>query len=232
MARAGSSPPTCKRLIDEFQPQTPRDDQDRHDLFVGLCSNHLCDLNLGDEVLVTGPSGKRFLLPSEPERHDYLFLATGTGIAPFRGMLHDLLTGPDGPVGSDIHLVMGVGYTTDLLYDDELRDLAKNFPNFHYHTVISREVMPDGTRGGYIHHYLDREIKRHEDMLRSDRTLLYMCGLAGMQIGVFQLLARLGLGEPYLKVKDDIAGIDPSEWDAGQIKKSVRPTHRCMLEVY
>lgn len=223
---------TCKRLIDEFQPQTPKDDADRHDLFVGLCSNHLCDLKIGDEVRVTGPSGKRFLLPCEPERHDYLFMATGTGIAPFRGMLQDLLTGPDGPTSSDIHLVMGVGYTTDLLYHDELKDLAKRFPNFHYHTVISREVMPDGTRGGYIHHYLDREIKRHEGLLKSDRTLLYMCGLAGMQIGVFQLLAKLGLGEPYLKVKDELSGTDPADWEAAQIKRHVRPTNRCMLEVY
>jgi ferredoxin--NADP+ reductase len=223
---------TCKRLIDEFTPQTGKDDPDRHDLVLGKCSNYLCDLNVGDEVLVSGPSGKRFLLPVEPARHDYLFLATGTGIAPYRGMVHDLLEGPDGPVDSQIHLVMGVGYTSDLLYDEEWRALSEKHPNFHYHTVISREVQPDGARGGYIHHYLDRQIELHESLLKSDRTLMYMCGLAGMQIGVFQLLARLGLGDGYLKIKDELAGVDPSEWDAAGIKRHVRPTHRCMLEVY
>jgi ferredoxin--NADP+ reductase len=223
---------TCKRMIDEYQPQTPKDDQDRNDLVLGVCSNYLCDLKEGDEVLVTGPSGKRFILPTEPENHDYLFLATGTGIAPFRGMLIDLFKGPNGPTRSDIHLVMGVGYTTDLLYDDEFRELAESHPNFHYHTVISREIQPDGTSGGYIHHYLDRQVKLHESMLRSDRTLMYLCGLAGMQIGVFQLLAKLGLGAPYLKVKDDLAEVSPKDWTSQQIKRFVRPTHRCMLEVY
>ncbi|MCH2145199.1 MAG: hypothetical protein MK082_08645 [Phycisphaerales bacterium] len=223
---------TCKRLIDEFTPQTGKDDKERHDLFIGKCSNYLCDLNVGDEVLVTGPSGKRFLLPVRPNDHDYLFLATGTGIAPYRGMVADLLEGPDGPVESDIHLVMGVGYTSDLLYDDTWRELAEKHPNFHYHTVVSRELLPNGDRGGYIHHFLDRQIELHDSLIRSDRTLMYMCGLAGMQLGVFQLLARLGLGDGYLKVKEALADTDPSEWDSASIKRHVRPTHRCMLEVY
>lgn len=223
---------TCKRMIDEYQPQTPKDDADRHDLVLGVCSNHLCDLKEGDEVLVTGPSGKRFLLPEDPARHDYLFLATGTGIAPFRGMLLDLLERPEGPVESEIHLVMGVAYSTDLLYDEDLRELAEKHGNFHYHTVVSREIGADGTRGGYVHHYLDRQIELHETLLSSDRTLMYLCGLAGMQIGVFQLLARLGLGGPFLKVKDELAEVPCEEWTAQQIKRHVRPTHRCMLEVY
>ena len=223
---------TCKRLIDEYWPQTPKDDETRHDLFTGVCSNYLCDLKVGDEVKVTGPVGKRFVLPAGPARHDYLFLATGTGIAPFRGMISDLLEGSEGPVESDIHLVMGVPYTTDLLYDDQLRALADKHPNFHYHTVVSREIQPDGTKGGYIHHYLDRQVHLHETLLSGDRTLMYLCGLAGMQLGVFQFLARAGLGAPYLKVKEELQDVAPSDWDTKSMKRNVRPTHRCMLEVY
>src|SRR5438477_1043368 len=78
---------TVKRTIDEFKPQTPQDQQDDHALFLGVCSNYLCDLRLGAEVKVSGPNGKRFLLPVDPNEHDFVFLATGTGIAPFRGML-------------------------------------------------------------------------------------------------------------------------------------------------
>lgn len=223
---------TCKRLIAEYSAQTPKDDPDQRGLFLGVCSNYLCDLRPGDEVDISGPNGKRFLLPIQPDRHDYLFLATGTGIAPYRGMIMELLEGPGGATKSEIHLIMGVGYTTDLLYDECFSTLAKQHPNFHYHTVISREIQPDNTPGGYIHHYLDRQIKLHEKLLCSDRTLMYICGMAGMQFGVFQLLARLGLGEPYLKIKDELAGVEPAEWDLKQIKRYVRPTHRCMLEVY
>ena len=106
---------TPKRLIDEHTPQRPGDDPRDHRLFLGVCSNYLCDLNEGDEVLLTGPSGKRFLLPQSPHEHGYLFVATGTGIAPFRGMLMELLESPDGPCKSRIDLVMGVPYTSDLL---------------------------------------------------------------------------------------------------------------------
>lgn len=223
---------TCKRLIDEYAPQSPRDDPDRSGLHLGVCSNYLCDMSEGTEVLVSGPAGKRFLLPVETDRHDYLFLATGTGIAPYRGMLKDLFEGPDGPTKSQVHLVMGVAYTTDLLYDDFLRELSTKHDNFHYHTVISREITPDGVRGGYVHHYLDRQLDQHAKFLASDRTLIYICGLAGMQLGVFELLAKRGLGAPYLKVKDELADIPPTEWDTKGIKRYVRPTHRCMLEVY
>lgn len=223
---------TCKRLIDEFSPQTPRDDQDRRGMFMGVCSNYLCDLSEGDEVRISGPNGKRFLLPVETEEHDYVFLATGTGIAPFRGMIMELLEGPSGPSSREIHLIMGAAYTTDLLYDDCFRALAQQHENFHYHTVISRESQPDGSPGVYIHQYLDKHLDRFAAILGSDRTLMYVCGMAGMQLGVFQLLASKGVGTQLLNIKDEIADIAPEEWDMKQLKRYVRPTHSCMLEVY
>ena len=61
---------------------------------------------------------------------------------------------------------------------------------------------------------------------------MYVCGLARMQTGVFQTMARLGVGGPYLKVKDELADVDPADWNGADIKRYVRPTHRCMLEVY
>ena len=76
---------TTKRVIAEGVPGGHADD---HRLFLGVCSNYLCDLQPGDEVEVTGPSGKRMLLPTDPSAHDFLFVATGTGIAPFRANRH------------------------------------------------------------------------------------------------------------------------------------------------
>ena len=77
---------TPKRVISEREPQKVGDDANDHSLFLGLCSNWLCDRRAGDAVDVSGPNGKRFLLPTDPSQHDYLFLATGTGIAPFISM--------------------------------------------------------------------------------------------------------------------------------------------------
>ena len=223
---------TCKRTIDEYQAQRAGDDETAHHLFLGVCSNYLCDLRPGDEVRVTGPNGKRFLLPVEPEHHDYVFIATGTGIAPFRGMAMELLGGPDGPVDSQVHLLMGVPYTTDLLYDDLFTDYADRFESFTYTTAISREPRGGRDRGIYVDRALEEQLDRLAPVLRSPRTLIYMCGLAGMQYGVFRVLARHGLAEPYLTVRGDLEGVDPAEWDDARMKRGVRPTERCMLEVY
>lgn len=220
---------TPKRVIEELSMP---DDPDFHKLYLGVCSNYLCDLRLDDEVLVSGPSGKRFLLPQNPADHDFIFIATGTGIAPFRGMAMELLEGPGGPCPSQIHLMMGVPYTTDLLYDDLFSDYAARFENFHYHTAISRERRLDGSRGIYIDRLIEEKIDFFRPLLESPRTLIYICGLAGMQVGVFTALAAHGVGDGYLAVKNEIAEIPPRDWEPQQVKRYVRPTARCMVEVY
>jgi ferredoxin--NADP+ reductase len=223
---------TPKRLLAERTPQRDGDDPEDHRLFVGACSNYLCDLRPGDEVMVTGPSGKRFLLPEDPSKHDFLFLATGTGIAPFRGMALELLRHSRGACGSRVELVMGSPYTTDLLYDDLMCELASEHPNFTYHPVISRERRDDGGRGEYVHQFLERRLDRFGEMLANPRTLIYICGLAGMQSGVFSLLGRHGFANGYLRVAEELAGVDPKDWTAEQIHRRVRHAPRCMVEVY
>lgn len=227
---------TVKRLIDEYRPESAdrsdKRDPDNHALYLGICSNYICDLREGDEVAVTGPNGKRFLLPATPEQHDYLFLATGTGIAPFRGMVYELLEGPNGPVDSRIDLVMGCPYETDLLYDEWFRALDDAHPNFHYHTAISRERRPAGASGGYVHHLLADRLDAFRDLICSPRTLMYMCGLEGMQVGLYRVLGEAGLCDGYLTVHEDLADVEPASWNPEQIKRRIRPTRRCMVEVY
>lgn len=213
---------TVKRLIDEHHATNK--------LFLGVASNYLCDLKPGDTVQVTGPNGKRFVLPANPDAHDYLFVATGTGIAPFRGMVHDLLTRQS---ASRVTLLMGSPYATDLLYHDALRELAARHPRFTYLAALSRERQPDGGKPMYVHERLhtDRDLLR--PLLGSSRTLIYVCGIAGMELGVFQRLhAELPASErdQYLLVESD-AG-DPAGWDRRMIHKQIKPTRRVFLEVY
>lgn len=223
---------TTKRVIDERVAKKKGDDLDDHSLFLGVCSNYMCDLRPGDDIKVTGPNGKRFLLPVENDSHNYLFVATGTGIAPFRGMLLELLDGPNGPTSSQIHLIMGAPYTTDLLYDDLFSRLAHEHDNFHYHTAISREQQADGRPGLYVHHLLSQRFNEFSDLLNDPRTLIYICGLAGMQCGVFQTLAQNHLADGYFAVKSELAGQDPNDWDLQKLRRAVRCQERCMVEVY
>ncbi|MHC4129602.1 MAG: ferredoxin reductase domain-containing protein [Planctomycetota bacterium] len=223
---------TPKRLIDEFKPQKPGDDPEDHSLFIGVCSNYLCDLRPGAEVKLTGPAGKRFLLPANPADHDYVFVATGTGIAPFRAMAREMLEHPDGPCSSQIHLLMGSPYTSDLLYDDLFRRLDDEHENFHYHVAISREPRPGSTRGIYVDRLVDDQLDVFGPLLESPRTLIYMCGLLGMDWGVYRALVEAGLAEPYITLGDEIAGLGPKEWTSKLVKRQIRPTARCMVECY
>jgi len=226
---------TVKRVMEEFKPQTPKDDQEAHHLFLGVCSNYMCDIKVGTEMKISGPNGKRFLLPTSPNDHDFIFIATGTGIAPFRGMVMELLKNPAGLCTSQIHFLMGSPYTTDLMYDDLFRQLEKEHSNFRYHVAISRESSSKiglECRGEYVDRCFDRLMPTIAPLLRSPRGLIYICGLAGMQVGLFKALAKHGVGEPYMTLKPEIASIDPGQWTEEQIKRHIRPTRRCMLEVY
>jgi len=214
---------TVKRTIDEHWESGK--------LFLGVASNFLCDLAPGDEVALTGPAGKRFLLPARPGEHDYVFFATGTGIAPFRGMLMELLEAcPD----SRVVLVMGSPYATDLIYHTTLLRLEEEHPNFTYLTAISRERQSDGHDPMYVHQRLRTHQEEILPLLDSERGLVYVCGLAGMELGIFKELA-LSLPDHllahYLRVEPELMSAIDS-WMRRMIPRKIRPTRRVFLEVY
>lgn len=213
---------TVKRTVDEHW--------DDHKLFLGVASNFLCDRAPADEIKISGPNGKRFVLPTDVHAHEYLFIATGTGIAPFRGMLIDLL---NAGCKSRITLIMGSPYSSDLLYHDFFLNLTAEHANFTYLTAISRERL-DGHDGLYVQDRFRVNRDQLLPQLASEKNLVYICGLAGMELGIFQQMAFSLQGdslEQYLQVDHeplrDIRG-----WNRRMIHKEVRPTRRVMMEVY
>lgn len=218
---------TVKRTIEEHR--------ETHRLFLGVASNYLCDLQPGDHVTVTGPNGKRFVLPENTAEHDFLFFATGTGIAPFRGMSMDLFEKQSGaPSASRAVLVMGSAYQTDLLYDEDFRRLASRHSRFEYLTAISRHHQEDAPDPMYVQHRLRTHRDRLTALLESPRTLVYICGISGMEVGIFQEMARIlppAILDQYLHVTPEArAGID--HWNRSMINRQVKPTRRVLTEVY
>jgi ferredoxin--NADP+ reductase len=214
---------TVKRTIEEHW--------DHHTLFLGVCSNYLCDLQEGDTVHLTGPAGKRFVLPADHDKHDYLFIATGTGIAPFRGMLTDLAR--SGYRGRAT-LVMGTPYRTDLLYDPELREMERGHEWFTYRTAISREITENQPRPMYVQDRLEADAGPIRALLGSDRALVYICGIAGMELGVLRSLWTMLPPEhrsAYVNIADDVPA-DPALWDRRMIPRQIKPTKRVLMEVY
>merc|ERR1712003_376776 len=113
---------------------------------MGVCSNHICDMSVGDDVLITGPTGAEMLLPEDDDAN-IIMLATGTGIAPMRSYLRLLFVDKAGANEDGSRkfkglawLFLGVPYSKSLLYDDENKMYKETAPdNFRYDYAVSRE---------------------------------------------------------------------------------------------
>lgn len=97
-------------------------------------------LEVGDEVTVRGPNGEMVL--DDPSERDLAFLATGTGVAPFKSMV-DYLYGTDRHVVDgherDVWLFLGAAYEDDLAYREAFRELDREHDGFHFVPTLTRE---------------------------------------------------------------------------------------------
>jgi len=149
----------------------------------GFMSNHLCSLNQGDEITFQGPFGS-FIL--HPPMRDAVFIATGTGIAPFRSMLHWLLAEEDRHEGRQLWLLFGARCERDIYYREEFEHLAAKHDNFHFRPTLSRTT--DNWKGlhGYVQQHLGEIVGMRTDMHA------YICGLDKMVEASRELLKSLG----------------------------------------
>jgi ferredoxin-NADP reductase len=149
----------------------------------GFMSNHLCDIKEGEIITFQGPFGD-FIL--RPPLRDTVFIATGTGIAPFRSMLHWLLA-EDGPhQGHRFWLLFGARFEQDVYYREEFEQLAAQHDNFHFLPTLSR--AGDDWKGlrGYVQQHLGEIVGMRSDMHA------YICGLDKMVKANRELLKTLG----------------------------------------
>jgi len=191
--------PDGEEIVRAYSIASPPDSDNKFDLCLnrvqdGFMSNFLCDMKEGDEIACQGPFGD-FIL--RPPMRDTIFIATGTGIAPFRSMLRWLLSSspestPDGRGrpssiegrGHQLWLIFGNRSEKDIYYHDEFLRLTKEHSNFHYLPTLSRGGPEwQGLRGyvqehvlaivqgrSYMHAYicgLDKMVKANRDLLKS-----------------------------------------------------------------
>lgn len=112
----------------------------------GLGSSYFFDeVKEGVELTLRGPQGV-FVLPETLDKN-LVMICTGTGIAPFRSMLHYIQA--HNVPHHDIHLIFGTRTSADLLYAEEMRELEKTMKGFTYTPTLSREDWSG--RKGYVH---------------------------------------------------------------------------------
>ena len=151
----------------------------------GHVSSYLFSLQPGDEVEITPPLG--YFTLRHPGRKA-VFVATGTGIAPFRSMLLDHLP----RMQTHITLLFGVRYERGLLYREELEELTRNYPGFRFLPTVTRPTETWKGRTGRVLAHLDEALAIHtpEELSTID---VYICGLREMVDDVRKELKARGL---------------------------------------
>ncbi|MDZ8119208.1 ferredoxin--NADP reductase [Pontiella agarivorans] len=136
----------------------------------GFLTPRLAKLTVGDTVFASAPYGT-FFGTEEPA----WWIATGTGIAPFRAMLRS-------GMGKNKKLVHGVRKLHQFYFRKELTEgLGEN-----YHCCCSAEMM-SGIHPGRVTSFLD---KRHD---LSGDWKYYICGQAQMAVETRDLLIEKGI---------------------------------------
>lgn len=146
----------------------------------GIFSNWLFTLSPGDTVETSAPLG--YFVLRNPDR-DAIFVATGTGIAPFRSMLHAWLSQDD---PKQLTLIFGVRYEASLMYRPEFEELAARHPNFRFWPTLSRPEPSWTGRTGHVQPHLIEAIGERRDLD------VYLCGLKLMVDDVRAKLKGIG----------------------------------------
>lgn len=131
----------------------------------GLGTHYIFEnFQVGHELTFRGAQGV-FILPEKIEK-DVFLICTGTGIAPFRGMINYIYL--NNIPFKNIHLIFGCRTKADLLYYDELKDLEKKIPGFYYYPTLSRENW-EGHQG-YVHPIYEELCKEKQE------AQFFICG--------------------------------------------------------
>lgn len=185
----GKTTSLCVRRAVYYDPETGKEDPSKN----GICSNFLCDSKPGDKVQIAGPSGKIMLLPEDDPSANHIMIATGTGVAPYRGYLRRMFMEdvPTFKFRGLAWLFLGVANTDSLLYDDEFSKYLQDYPdNFRYDRALSREQR--NKQGGKM--YVQDKIEEYSDeifKLLDGGSHIYFCGLKGMMPGIQDTLRKV-----------------------------------------
>ncbi len=146
----------------------------------GLGSSYMFnEVNIGSELTFRGALGV-FVLQEQHLSKDLFLICTGTGIAPFRSMVHYIHR--NNIPHKKIYIIFGCRTKNDLLYYQELNDLP--LEDFHYMPTLSREEW-EGKKG-YVHAIYEEHCQGGRE------ASFFLCGWKNMIDEAKQRLLAMG----------------------------------------
>jgi CDP-4-dehydro-6-deoxyglucose reductase, E3 len=166
----------------------------------GPGSTYLFGLREGDQTSFAGPAGN-FYLRDDPSR-ELLFVATGTGIAPFRSMLW---ANAEQPLPRPTTLFWGLRSQRDLYYQDELARMSRDLPGSSHIITLSRPELGWTGASGRVTTLIERHIQDVK------RVAVYLCGNSGMITDVTRMIQAKGLCPIFREKYYDDASVGDDE---------------------
>jgi ferredoxin-NADP reductase len=151
----------------------------------GIASETFFNMKVGDTASAMGPAG-RLILKDEQVRK-LILVGTGTGIVPYRAMFPELLEKAD---NIEIHILLGVQYRKDALYQDDFIEFAKKHDNINFKLCLSRETqnLKEYEISGYVQHQFESLY------LNPEEDIVYICGNPNMIDQSYEMLTKTGFG--------------------------------------
>ncbi len=146
----------------------------------GIFTPHLFAMRPGDSIEMAAPLG--FFVVRDPAK-EAVFIATGTGIAPFRSMAPAYLSHPG---AKQLTLLFGARREDTLYYRRDFEALANAHPNFRFCPTLSRADSSWAGLTGHVQAHLLEAVGDRRDLD------VYICGLKAMVDNVRAILKELG----------------------------------------
>ena len=165
----------------------------------GISSSYIFSLKPGDKVMVSGPFGE--FHPILDSGREMLYVGGGAGMAPLRSHLLHLLKSLR-ITDRKISYWYGARSKNEIFYEEDFRELEREFPNFSFHIALSDPLPEDNWTGpvGFIHNViLNNYLKDHE---APEDVEYYMCGPGPMAKAVEKMLYDLGVPRNMLMFDD------------------------------
>lgn len=161
-------------------------------LIHGKFTSKLDTAKEGDLYYVSAPYGQfKFDINSSEK---FLFLAGGTGIAPFMSMLRYAKRLGS---GMDAYMIYSTKYANELIYEDEIERYCES-PRFKITITVTRPQPGDGWTGVTGHVNADMISKNVPDL---KERISYICGPPAFVKAVKEALVSLGIEEKNIKAE-------------------------------
>lgn len=182
---------TAEPVYRAYSIATDPEDKQHVDLLIRLVPDGICTtwvfeyLKEGDKVRMNGPYGDFRLREGDSEM---IFIAGGSGLAPFRSMLTRMAQTQN---PRKTRFFFGAQTRKDLFYLDEMKEFEEKIPDFKFIPALSQPTEEDQWQGetGLI----TQVVASHYDDC-SDKQA-YLCGSPGMCNACVEVLSDKGLLE-------------------------------------